>query len=75
MFVAFFQIFCIDGDGAAIMHMGSFAQIGTKGPTNFKHIIINNGAHDSVGGQPSAAAKEEFSFSGIALASGYKQVS
>ena len=55
--------------------MGSFAQIGTKGPTNFKHILINNGAHDSVGGQPSAAAKEEFSFSGIALASGYKHVS
>lgn len=48
------QVFCLDGDGAAIMHMGSLAIIGTKAPTNFKHVIINNGAHDSVGGQPTA---------------------
>ena len=48
------QVFCLDGDGAAIMHMGSLAIIGTKAPANFKHVIINNGAHDSVGGQPTA---------------------
>ena len=48
------QVICLDGDGAAIMHLGSLAIIGTRAPTNFKHVIINNGAHDSVGGQPTA---------------------
>jgi len=48
------QVICLDGDGAAIMHLGSMAVIGTQAPSNFKHIIINNGAHDSVGGQPTA---------------------
>ena len=57
------------------MHMGMFAQIGTRGPANLKHILINNGAHDSVGGQPSAAVSEKFSFPGIAMSSGYKHVS
>jgi phosphonopyruvate decarboxylase len=47
-------VFCLDGDGAAIMHMGSLAVIGTKAPKNFKHVVVNNGAHDSVGGQPTA---------------------
>lgn len=46
------RVICIDGDGAAIMHLGSMAVSGTSGLTNFKHIVINNGAHDSVGGQP-----------------------
>jgi len=44
-------IFSLDGDGAALMHLGSLAIIGSMGPTNFKHIVFNNGAHDSVGGQ------------------------
>ena len=48
------QVFCLDGDGAAIMHMGSLAVIGTKAPKNFKHVVVNNGANDSVGGQPTA---------------------
>jgi len=48
------QVYCIDGDGALIMHLGSLAIIGSLLPKNFKHIIINNGAHDSVGGQPTA---------------------
>ncbi|MGI9205462.1 MAG: phosphonopyruvate decarboxylase, partial [Woeseiaceae bacterium] len=48
------QVICLDGDGALIMHMGSLAIIGTSGTQNFKHIVINNGAHDSVGGQPTA---------------------
>lgn len=48
------QIYCLDGDGAVIMHMGSLAIIGQQSPRNFKHIIFNNGAHDSVGGQPTA---------------------
>ena len=46
------EVYCFDGDAAAIMHMGSLAQIGSIGPKNFKHIIFNNGSHDSVGGQP-----------------------
>jgi phosphonopyruvate decarboxylase len=46
------QIFCLDGDGALIMHMGSLGIIGSKSTKNFKHIVLNNAAHDSVGGQP-----------------------
>ncbi len=45
------NIYCIDGDGALIMHAGGLGIIGDISPTNFKHILINNGAHDSVGGQ------------------------
>ncbi len=48
------RVICIDGDGASIMHMGSMTIIGSKKPSNFRHIVINNGAHDSVGGQPTA---------------------
>lgn len=49
------KIYCFDGDGALIMHMGSLAIIGDIKPQNFVHIIFNNGAHDSVGGQPTVA--------------------
>jgi phosphonopyruvate decarboxylase len=49
------QVCCLDGDGAALMHMGSLAAIGTRKPRNFCHIVLNNGAHDSVGGQPTIA--------------------
>lgn len=46
------NIYCIDGDGSFIMHMGSFAVIAQNPCQNFKYILINNGAHESVGGQP-----------------------
>ncbi len=46
------QVFCLDGDGSLIMHMGSLGIIGSKSPRNFKHIILTNAAHESVGGQP-----------------------
>ncbi|NGP76668.1 phosphonopyruvate decarboxylase [Balneolaceae bacterium YR4-1] len=46
------NVFCLDGDGSVIMHMGSLGIIGENAPANFKHIVLNNGAHDSVGGQP-----------------------
>ncbi len=46
------NVFCLDGDGAFIMHMGSAGIIADQKPKNFYHIVINNGAHDSVGGQP-----------------------
>lgn len=46
------KVWCFDGDGAAIMHMGSMAIVASKKPTNYIHVVFNNGAHDSVGGQP-----------------------
>ena len=46
------RIFCFDGDGAFLMHMGSISNIGALAPKNFIHIVFNNGAHESVGGQP-----------------------
>ncbi len=46
------RIWCIDGDGAALMHMGAMAVIGDINPKNLIHIVINNGAHETVGGQP-----------------------
>ncbi|MFC2149076.1 phosphonopyruvate decarboxylase [Candidatus Auribacterota bacterium] len=50
------DVYCLDGDGALIMHMGSLAVTGVQGLKNFKHIVINNGSHDSVGGQPTAGS-------------------
>ncbi len=46
------NVWCIDGDGSFLMHMGSFAVIAQNAPDNFKYILNNNGAHESVGGQP-----------------------
>lgn len=46
------RIWCFDGDGATIMHMGSMAIVASKKPKNYVHVVFNNGAHDSVGGQP-----------------------
>jgi len=66
------QVFCLDGDGAAIMHMGSMATAGAKAPGNFRHIIINNGAHDSVGGQKTVGF--EIDFVRIAEGCGYKWI-
>ena len=64
------RVVCLDGDGAVIMHMGSLAIIGTQAPHNLLHIVINNAAHDSVGGQPTAAAAIDLP--AIALACGYR---
>ena len=64
------QVYVLDGDGAVIMHMGSLAILGSEAPVNFRHILFNNGAHDSVGGQPTAGFKTDFS--AIAGACGYK---
>lgn len=51
------KIWIIDGDGAMLMHMGSMALIGSYAPENIVHIVINNSAHESVGGQPTVAEK------------------
>ena len=53
-------VYCFDGDGAALMHTGSLGIIGELKPKNFKHIIFNNGAHDSVGGQPTIGFNIDF---------------
>ncbi len=54
------KIWIIDGDGAALMHMGAMAVIGANAPRNMIHIIINNGAHETVGGMPTVANKIDF---------------
>ena len=62
-------IYCFDGDGAAIMHMGSIAVLGQSNAKNLIHIIFNNGVHDSVEYQPTVGF--EINFSKIANACGY----
>jgi phosphonopyruvate decarboxylase len=64
------RVYCFDGDGSVLMHMGSMAIIGTTKPTNYIHIVFNNGAHDSVGGQPTAALRIELNK--IAISCGYQ---
>lgn len=64
------EVYCIDGDGALLMHMGGLAIVGSLSPKNLKHIVINNGAHDSVGGQPTVGF--DINIQQIAKASGYK---
>ena len=66
------DVYCIDGDGSVIMHMGSLAINGTSDSKNFKHIILNNGSHESVGGQPTVGKK--INFSKIAKNCGYRKV-
>lgn len=65
-------IYCFDGDGAALMHMGSLAISGQSGCDNFIHIVLNNGAHESVGGQPTVALSLDLP--AIASACGYVSV-
>lgn len=62
-------VYCLDGDGALLMHLGSLAIIGSSGLKNYKHIVINNGAHDSVGGQPTVGFSVDIP--AIAKACGY----
>ncbi|MBR4828987.1 MAG: phosphonopyruvate decarboxylase [Muribaculaceae bacterium] len=66
------NVYCFDGDGATIMHMGNMAIIGTVAPENYYHIVFNNGAHDSVGGQPTVGFKVDIP--AVAKALGYKTV-
>ena len=62
-------IWCIDGDGAVLMHMGSMAVLGSYKPKNLIHVVINNGAHETVGGMPTVAA--DIDLVGVAKACGY----
>jgi phosphonopyruvate decarboxylase len=63
------KIWCIDGDGAMLMHMGAMAVIGANAPKNLVHIVINNGAHETVGGMPTVASTMDIV--SIAKACGY----
>lgn len=63
-------IWCFDGDGATLMHMGSMAIVAGKNPKNYVHVVFNNGAHDSVGGQPTVGLKIDLP--AVARAVGYK---
>ncbi len=63
------RVWCFDGDGATIMHMGSMAITASKRPANYIHVVFNNGAHDSVGGQPTVGLKIDLP--AVAKALGY----
>ena len=63
------KVWCFDGDGATIMHMGSLAIIASKKPANYIHVVFTNGAHDSVGGQPTVGLKIDLP--AVAKAVGY----
>lgn len=63
------DIICIDGDGAALMHMGALAVIGERKPKNLTHILINNAAHESVGSMPTPT--RSLDFVKLAFACGY----
>ena len=65
-------VYCFDGDGACIMHMGNMAITAQMQPKNYIHIVFNNGAHDSVGGQPTVGLN--ISIPAVATAVGYKTV-
>ncbi len=63
------RIWCVDGDGAVLMHMGSMAVLGANQPKNMIHVVINNGAHETVGGMPTVAS--QIDLVSIAKACGY----
>jgi len=63
-------VYCLDGDGAFIMHLGAISNIGDLSPKNYYHILFNNGAHESVGGQPTLGFSLDIP--AIVRGSGYK---
>lgn len=65
------RVWCLDGDGAALMHLGAMAVIGANRPANLVHIVLNNKAHESVGGMPTVAGSLDLP--AIALACGYPE--
>ena len=63
------RVWCLDGDGAALMHLGAMALIGASQPANFIHIVLNNTAHESVGGMPTVSGTVDLT--AVARACGY----
>ena len=66
------KVWCVDGDGAVLMHMGGMAVLGANAPKNMIHVVINNGAHETVGGMPTVASSIDLC--AIAKACGYPNV-
>lgn len=66
------KVVCLDGDSAALMHMGALSMVSNLDVPNFLHVVLNNGAHESVGGQPSAGMKVDFTT--IAQGAGYQTI-
>ncbi len=66
------KVVVLDGDSAAIMHLGALTMVSKLDAPNFLHVVLNNGAHESVGGQPSAGHRVDFT--AIAAACGYETV-
>ncbi|MBO4681934.1 MAG: phosphonopyruvate decarboxylase [Clostridiales bacterium] len=64
-------VWCIDGDGAALMHMGAMAVTGSNKPSNMIHVVINNGAHETVGGMPTVCSDSSVDLPAVAKACGY----
>lgn len=54
------KVYCLEGDGAVLMHMGELAFLAKQGPENYVHICLNNDAHESVGGMPTGAVGQDF---------------
>jgi phosphonopyruvate decarboxylase len=65
------DVLMLDGDGAALMRMGAFATLGAYGPANLRHLLLDNGVHDSTGGQGTVSSL--VSFAGVAAACGYAE--
>lgn len=66
------RVWCLDGDGAALMHLSTMALVGSEAPKNLIHVLINNGGHESVGGQALSVAC--MNFQSVARAFGYVSV-
>lgn len=66
------RIWCLDGDGAALMHLGAMAVLGQKKPANLLHVVINNAAHETVGGMP--VCQGGLDVSAVAKAVGYEHI-
>lgn len=63
------KVICLDGDGSVLMHLGALPIVGSIAPVNLVHVLLNNAAHESVGGQPTVA--DSVDFKAMALACGY----
>lgn len=66
------RVWCLDGDGASLMHLGALPVIGRRSPSNFIHVVINNGAHETVGGMPVCSGSMDIA--SLASAAGYARV-
>jgi phosphonopyruvate decarboxylase len=66
------RIVVLDGDGAALMHMGAFATLGRERPSNLLHVLLDNGVHDSTGGQ--STVSRDIDLPAVAAACGYPRV-